>query len=314
MTGSSPLRGSSPITRVPNPGTSQSTYRIRWPSTSIIGWPRAPWALKSGRASFGNAASVPERRGTPKLIAINRGRPKRQRSLIWSDRHGRPTEVGCRRRCSATNCATVPTSRRAFPRRRMRLGIRWLSSDAHSDGAQLPGPMHSDQRRLRHRAKRHLHIHQQRERSPGGVRRIRRGSRPLCGGSARTRSQRPSRPNSALDDRVLRGRSHKTGRDSGVRGDYEAAFPHRDRHDVPRHSRSHPWLRGRCPGASRRDHRTIERIFDFIHRGICSCWLHLHRHSIHLGRGGRPARGREFWLDRRRLALRGGRATGRRGT
>ena len=40
-TGSSPLRGSSPITRVSKPAASQSTYRIRWPSTSIIGWPRA---------------------------------------------------------------------------------------------------------------------------------------------------------------------------------------------------------------------------------------------------------------------------------
>jgi hypothetical protein len=41
VTGSSPLRGSSPITRIPNPEASRSTYRIRWPSTGIIGWLRA---------------------------------------------------------------------------------------------------------------------------------------------------------------------------------------------------------------------------------------------------------------------------------
>ena len=36
VTGWSPLRGSSPITRVASPSASQSTYTIRWPSTSII--------------------------------------------------------------------------------------------------------------------------------------------------------------------------------------------------------------------------------------------------------------------------------------
>jgi hypothetical protein len=41
VTGSSPLRGSSPITRGPNLQASRSTDRIRWPSTGIIGWPRA---------------------------------------------------------------------------------------------------------------------------------------------------------------------------------------------------------------------------------------------------------------------------------
>src|SRR5437763_16860044 len=41
VTGSSPLQGSSPITRVTNLQASRLTYRIRWPSTSIIGWLRA---------------------------------------------------------------------------------------------------------------------------------------------------------------------------------------------------------------------------------------------------------------------------------
>lgn len=111
VTGSSPLRGSSPITRVPgSPASpaSSSTDRIQWPSTSIIRWLRAP-AVIGAEAADDAVCEL----GLGRCDASVCYEQKRNSRGVKGDASAPPAGRQCPRRIRLTvNKACTPTTAR----------------------------------------------------------------------------------------------------------------------------------------------------------------------------------------------------------